>query len=115
MDTFLTQVSESKLLGVPGLQPLRRELLQSALSYYEDFAKQRGDDPAMRGELASSYYRSGLIKDKLGETRAAAEALEKAASLQETIVSESGSGPGPSPRTSGHAWIWPTRSMPWAI
>ncbi len=34
VDEYFTKVSQSKLLNVPGLQPLRKELLESARNYY---------------------------------------------------------------------------------
>ena len=45
VDGYLTTVSESQLLKFSGLQPLRGELLESALRFYQDFLKERGDDP----------------------------------------------------------------------
>jgi serine/threonine protein kinase len=47
VDAYLTKVSESQLLTVPGLQPLRRDLLTSALTFYQDFLKERGHDSAL--------------------------------------------------------------------
>ena len=42
VDDYLTTISESRLLKspLPGLQPLRKELLTTALKYYEDFVSQ---------------------------------------------------------------------------
>src|SRR5262249_53508869 len=37
VDDYFTTVSESQLLEVPGLQPLRKELLERAQKYYEQF------------------------------------------------------------------------------
>ena len=48
VDDSFTKISESQLLKVAGMQPLRRELLQSALGFYEGFLKERGDDPGLR-------------------------------------------------------------------
>ena len=44
VDESFTKISESQLLTVPGMQPLRRELLSSALRFYEDFVKEHHDD-----------------------------------------------------------------------
>ena len=54
VDQFSTQVSENTLLKspLPGLQPLRKELLQTALRYNQAFVDQRGDDPALKADLA---------------------------------------------------------------
>src|SRR5262249_49686076 len=67
-------VSESRLLRVPGLQPLRKELLGSALKYYQAFLTQRGKDPALQRELASAYTRMARITAEVG-SRADAMAL----------------------------------------
>jgi tetratricopeptide (TPR) repeat protein len=66
VDDYLTRVAESRLLGVPGLQPLRKELLESALPYYQSFVRQRAGDPALRDELASAFGRLGRINAELG-------------------------------------------------
>ncbi len=61
VDTYLTKVSEEKLLKEPGLQPLRKELLSLAVDYYLGFIKRRADDPSVRKELADSYMRAGNV------------------------------------------------------
>ncbi len=55
VDTYLTKVSENVLLNQPGLQPLRRDLLELALKYYQDFAQLHEDDPTVQEELADAY------------------------------------------------------------
>jgi len=59
VDTYLTKVSEEKLLTEPRLQPLRKDLLSLALDYYLGFIKQRADDPSVRKDLADAYTRAG--------------------------------------------------------
>ncbi len=63
VDDYLTKVSESTLLrsSLPGLQPLRSELLQTALHYYQGFVQENQDDPNLRFELAAATFRSGVI------------------------------------------------------
>ena len=55
VDTYLTKVSEEKLLKEERLQPLRKELLRLALDYYEKFINERADDPSVRKDLAGAY------------------------------------------------------------
>jgi tetratricopeptide (TPR) repeat protein len=86
VDDSFTTVSESHLLKVPGMQPLRRDLLQSALTFYQDFLKERGDDPALRGELAAAYLRVGKIRSELGEGGEARRAYEQACELYEALT-----------------------------
>jgi serine/threonine-protein kinase len=61
VDTYLTKVSEEKLLKEPKLQPLRKELLKLALDYYMGFIKQRANDPNVRKDLAAAHIRAGDV------------------------------------------------------
>jgi hypothetical protein len=61
VDDSLTRISESRLLNVPGLQPLRKELLDSALKYYQDFLDQQSGDLAIQKDLATAYTRVAKI------------------------------------------------------
>ena len=88
VNDFFTQVSESKLLGVPGLQPLRKDLLQSALSYYQGFLKEHAGDASLRGELARTAYRVALIENELGQHADALAALERAVPVQEELAKQ---------------------------
>ncbi len=68
VDDYLTAFSESTLLKapLPGLQPLRKQLLELALPYYRDFVAQHRDDPALRSQLAGAAYRLGRITAEVG-------------------------------------------------
>ena len=63
VDDYLTTVSENTLLksSLPGLQPLRKELLQTALRYYEGFVREHQEDPTLRFDLATATFRVGVI------------------------------------------------------
>ncbi len=61
VDESFTLVSESKLLDVPGLQPLRMELLESALRYYQGFALKHSGDPRTMADVAATYLRIAQI------------------------------------------------------
>ncbi len=67
VDDFFTQVSETTLLNVPGLQPLRKDLLQVALVYDQEFLKQRGHDPCAeaRGGRRGVPHRHRDGRDRL--------------------------------------------------
>src|SRR5262249_51350705 len=86
VDAYLTKVSENQLLKVSGLQPLRRDLLQSALTFYQDFLKEHGNDPALRAELAAAQLRLGRINLELGLRTEAKQALEAAAAGFESAL-----------------------------
>jgi eukaryotic-like serine/threonine-protein kinase len=88
VDHYFTVVSESKLLDVPGLQPLRKQLLEATRSYYENFLGQRADDRSVRAELAASYYRVALITTTLGPRENALADYQLADALYEQLVRE---------------------------
>jgi serine/threonine protein kinase/tetratricopeptide (TPR) repeat protein len=86
VDESFTRISESQLLKVPGMQPLRRALLQSALAFYEGFLKERGDDPSVRAGLASAFLRVGKIRGEFGEHAESKKAYEMARAFFEPLV-----------------------------
>lgn len=88
VDGFFTVVSESKLLDVPGLQSLRKDLLSSALTYYRRFIRQRGRDVALQTDLAQTYYRVGRIDAEIGTQSQAARSLRQALRMQNRLVRE---------------------------
>jgi tetratricopeptide (TPR) repeat protein len=57
VDDYYTQVSESTLLNHPTMEPLRKQLLQSAVRYYEDFVREHSDDPELQAELVAACFR----------------------------------------------------------
>ena len=61
VNDYLTAVSDDPRLKAPGLSPLRAQLLQSALGFYQEFLSERADDPTLRKELAAVYYKVGTI------------------------------------------------------
>jgi serine/threonine protein kinase len=85
---FLTQISDEKLADKPGLQTDRRELLQAALEYYQDFIEQRGDDPSLQADVAASYARIANILSELGHKGDALAATEKARKMLENLIRE---------------------------
>jgi eukaryotic-like serine/threonine-protein kinase len=89
VDGYLTAVSESQLLKISGLQPLRGQLLESALRFYQDFLKERGDDPELRAELAATQARIGRIQEELGAADEARRALKAAIAAYQQEISQS--------------------------
>lgn len=87
VDDYLTTVSESQLLRVPGMQPLRRDLLTSALGFYRDFVEQRGDDDELRRALAAAQLRVAEIYGELGSSESRS-ASRQALGLYRALVQE---------------------------
>src|SRR5262249_39835129 len=86
VDEYFTKISESKLLSVPGLQPLRKELLESARQYYEEFAREHGDDPTVQTELAEAWYRIAYITNFDGSGQGALPILSRALTLYRDLA-----------------------------
>ena len=93
VDDFFTQVSEDDLLNQPGMQPLRRELLEQALEYYRRFTVQRGDDPALQDELALTHFRMGRITELIDSPDAALPSYQLALSIQRKLLKETPDDP----------------------
>jgi tetratricopeptide (TPR) repeat protein len=86
VDQFLTRVTEDALLKAPGLQALRRDLLRSALRFYDEFLKQRGDDPGLRAALADVHLRVGRILNDLGDGAGARQSFQAARTIYQALT-----------------------------
>lgn len=85
VDRFYTKVSEEDLLKAEGLQPLRRDLLEQALGYYERFLQQRGDDPDFAFDAAVVTSHVASILAEVGDPVAALAHAERAAHVFEAM------------------------------
>jgi serine/threonine protein kinase len=81
VDQMLIRVADEKLARIPGVEPLRKQLLEDALKFYEQFLEQRGDEADLRFEVAQAWCRVGTIQDRLGQSANALIALENAARI----------------------------------
>jgi serine/threonine-protein kinase len=88
VDESLTLASENTLLRspLPGLQPLRKQLLEAALRYYREFLQQRSADPLLQAELAAAFFRVGKITAEIGSKADALTAFEQARDLYERLA-----------------------------
>jgi len=82
-----TVVSESTLLDKPGMQPLRKELLERARRYYHDLLAHEGADPHLEAEIAATYLRIFVIYLATGSDDAMA-ALRSALDIVERLVND---------------------------
>ena len=94
VDDYLTTVSESTLLrsSLPGLQPLRKELLQTALRYYQDFVRDNQTDPAVRFELAAATFRVGVVTAEIDSQEKGLKYLFDARDLLQGMAAAQPSG-----------------------
>jgi serine/threonine-protein kinase len=71
---------------VPGVQPLRKRLLAATLQYYQEFLQERGDDPALKAELAATYFGIGEISSATGSQTKALDAYGRALALYQELA-----------------------------
>ncbi len=86
VNDLFTTVSEDTLLNQPGMQPLRKDLLNKALAYYQRFLKQRANDPRVQDELAAAWFRVGLITEALQSPDEALPHYSEAKAMQERLL-----------------------------
>jgi tetratricopeptide (TPR) repeat protein/tRNA A-37 threonylcarbamoyl transferase component Bud32 len=86
VDEYYTTVSESPLLDEPGLQPLRRNLLTTAIQYYEDFLKQNQDNPRLLAEVGATHIRLYQLQVINGKVDAGLDALERGLNILEGLM-----------------------------
>jgi serine/threonine protein kinase/tetratricopeptide (TPR) repeat protein len=81
VDRYHTEVSESVLLNEPGLEPLRKQLLEAAREFYDRFVQERQDDPETRAELGRALFRLAQITGDIGSEAEAIELHEQAQAI----------------------------------
>jgi len=86
VDDYLTGVSQQRLLDVPGLEHLRKELYETALKYYQKFIIQHAHDPRLRSDLANAYERVGMITDMIGARPDALTAHRQALEIRSALA-----------------------------
>jgi serine/threonine-protein kinase len=87
VNDFCVRVS-TKLANIPSLQPLRKELLDAALKYYQTFIEQRGQDPKLRVELADTHERVADISSAIGSKTAALQAYQESLDIYQDLIRE---------------------------
>ncbi len=68
-----------RLKDLPGVEPLRRELLLDTLNYYREFIRYAADDPTLRADLAVTYSKAAAVSEQIGNEAAALAAYQQAA------------------------------------
>jgi serine/threonine-protein kinase len=90
VEAYYTGASEDVLLKQPQLASLRNKLLNMSLAFYEELQgeieREGRNDPATQAELAAAYARVGEITEQVGTRARALEALERARSIREALM-----------------------------
>jgi tetratricopeptide (TPR) repeat protein len=86
VDESFTRVSESRLLNAPGVQPLRKQLLEDSLKYYQRFVRRLSDQPGVRLELAAALARVAKITAEIGSKDEALAHARKANAIYQALA-----------------------------
>ena len=86
VERMLVRISDDQLSGLPRHAPLRRALLQDALSMYDGLLKQSVADPAGAMRTAALQLKLGKINQELVCYPAALQAYRQAIAVLEPLV-----------------------------
>jgi tetratricopeptide (TPR) repeat protein len=81
VENYLSKVTDNERLKETDLHAMRKELLESALPYYEKFAQQEGDDAEGEAERGRTYYRLAQVRFLLGEREKALSGYKQMESI----------------------------------
>jgi serine/threonine protein kinase len=109
---YLTAAANNRLLKEADFSNLRRELLESALGYYEEFVKQKSDDPELERERGRAYGDLAMVREDLGDLESALNNHEQRRAVFENLVARYPTNPvyrqelANSYRNAGNVHIW---------
>jgi tetratricopeptide (TPR) repeat protein len=81
VDTMLVRVSQKHLVNQPHFEPVRRQLLEDALGFYQGFLAREPDAPQVLLQAARAYCSAANIHRQLGQRDLARQELQRAAEL----------------------------------
>jgi serine/threonine protein kinase/tetratricopeptide (TPR) repeat protein len=105
VNEFFTRVSDDTLLNEPALEPLRRQLLLTALPYYDGFVREHREDPAFQAELAATYFRIGILTFELGPEEDWVPAMKLGVDTLENLLRKKSALPTLKSLHAGFRWV----------
>jgi serine/threonine protein kinase/tetratricopeptide (TPR) repeat protein len=93
VNDFLTLAANNQLLKEANFHELRRDLLASAIPFYQEFVEQKKDDPELEAERGRAYGDLALVREQLGETDQALIAHEQRRDIFEKLATGPSSQP----------------------
>src|SRR5205823_4868551 len=67
VEDYLTRTAEDPQLKAANFYDLRKRLLTASVPYYEEFARQKHDDPEAQRQRADAYRLLAFVRAELGE------------------------------------------------
>jgi tetratricopeptide (TPR) repeat protein len=88
VDEMLRGVAREPLARVPQMERLRRELLEVALRFSQEFLEEKSTDPAVRSQTANAFLRVACIYAALGQRTQQEESCRRALEIFEGLSRE---------------------------
>jgi len=88
VDELFTEVSENVLFNQPGMEPVRKKLLDKTLAHYRHFVENQQRDQTASRELGRTYYRIGRITRMLNSPSEAQDAFAQAYNIQAKLYAD---------------------------
>lgn len=79
-------ISDNRLLDEPGSQPLQRDLVSTAMNYYQEFLSQNRNVPALAAEVGATHIRLWQLHFSNGEADVAQTELEQGLAVLEELL-----------------------------
>jgi eukaryotic-like serine/threonine-protein kinase len=89
VDRYGLRLAE-ELAEIPGIEPLRRELLEDSWQCYEALLRQTEGDRTLRAEQAKTHFKAAEIASQLGDTPRALRQYSAARDVFAALVRENG-------------------------
>jgi serine/threonine-protein kinase len=85
-DNYATRVSENLRLRQEDLRPLRKELLETVVPFYEKLVEGHSDDPEVQAERGKAYFRLGMLTAEIDDKAKAAALFEQAVAIFDQLA-----------------------------
>jgi tetratricopeptide (TPR) repeat protein len=86
VNQFLLKVSDSPEMKAHGLEPLRKQLLDLAIRYYEALVREEDSEPRMQSERARAYGRLAGLLAETGNPDGAEKAFREALAIADSLA-----------------------------
>src|SRR5262249_28423540 len=88
VNDYLTKTGKSPKLRRADFHALRKELLQTAVPFLEEFVRQRPDDPKLEADRGAAYWRLAMVRAEMGETEQALADYGQALAIYERLAAD---------------------------
>ncbi len=89
VDRMLTRVSEKRLRDIPQVEPVQRALLEDALEFHRDFARQAPDDPEIQADASRAFRRLARTYNGLRRGEEAKRLIHDAIAIERKLIAAS--------------------------